>query len=83
VTYWHPNGKIARQGHAQWLTGAKGARFYWFGPWTSYAEDGQKTAVNTYTDGKLTRAETYQDGQLIRVDTFDKLGQRTSTTNTL
>lgn len=70
VTYWYPSGKVARQGKAQWVTGAKGARFYWFGPWTSYAEDGQKTSVQTYTDGTLTRSETYQNSILIRVETY-------------
>lgn len=82
VTYWHPNGKISSQGKAQWVTGAKGARFYWFGPWTMYAEDGQKTSVQTYTDGSLTRAETYQDGKLVKVQTFEG-GRLTGTTNTL
>ncbi|MBF9235975.1 hypothetical protein I2I05_01065 [Hymenobacter sp. BT683] len=71
VTYWYPNGKTARQGHAQWVTGSgKTPRFYWFGPWTSYAEDGQKTAIQTYTDGTLTRAETYENGQLAEVETY-------------
>ena len=70
VTYWHPSGKIARQGKAQWVTGAKGARFYWFGPWTSYAENGQKTSVQTYTDGTLTRSETYQNSVLTQVETY-------------
>lgn len=71
VTYWHPSGKVARKGKAQWVTGAKGARFYWFGPWTTYAEDGQVTAVQTYTDGVITRAETYENGQLNQVETYE------------
>lgn len=70
VTYWYPSGKLARRGTAQWVTGTKGARFYWYGPWTSYAQDGQKTSVQTYTDGSLTRAETYQSGVLIKVETY-------------
>lgn len=70
VTYYYPSGKVARRGKAQWVTGGKGARFYWFGPWTSYAEDGQITAVQTYTNGALTRAETYQNGQLTQTENY-------------
>ncbi|HEX8330459.1 MAG TPA: hypothetical protein VF629_23205 [Hymenobacter sp.] len=80
VTYWHPSGKVARKGKAQWVTGAKGARFYWFGPWTSYAEDGQVTAVQTYADGTITRAETYENGQLSQVEEY--VGGKTSRTET-
>jgi antitoxin component YwqK of YwqJK toxin-antitoxin module len=72
VTYWYPSGKVARRGNAQWVTGAKGARFYWYGPWTSFAEDGRITAIQTYTDGTLTRAETYEDGQISKIETFDR-----------
>ena len=76
VTYYYPGGQVARRGHAQWVTGTKGARFFWFGPWTYYDEAGQIKAVQTYTDGKHTATdvytngrhtgtEIYQDGQLI------------------
>ncbi|WP_310393009.1 hypothetical protein [Hymenobacter sp.] len=75
VTYWYPNGQVARRGNAQWVTGAKGARFYWFGPWTSYAEDGQTTAIQTYTDGTISRAETYEKGKLTQVETHDERGK--------
>ncbi|HEX8506088.1 MAG TPA: hypothetical protein VF630_12035 [Hymenobacter sp.] len=80
VTYWYPSGKVARKGKAQWVTGAKGARFYWFGPWTSYAEDGQVTAVQTYTDGTITRAESFENGQLSRVEEY--IGGKPSRTET-
>lgn len=70
VTYWYPSGKVARRGTAQWVTGAKGARFYWYGPWMSYNEDGQMTAVQTYTNGTITRAETYQNGRLAGVEEY-------------
>ncbi len=80
VTYWCPDGKVARRGKAQWVTGGKGARFYWFGPWTSYAEDGQITSVQTYTDGTLTRAETYENSQLTQAENYQKnLRTRTET----
>lgn len=72
VTHWHEGGQVARKGHAQWVTGkGRAPRFYWFGPWTSYAEDGQVTGVQTYTNGTLTRAETYAQGQLTQVETYN------------
>lgn len=71
VTYWHPGGQVARQGKAQWVTGPEGSRFYWFGPWTSYAENGQITAVQTYAAGNLTRTEAYAAGQLALVETYE------------
>jgi antitoxin component YwqK of YwqJK toxin-antitoxin module len=72
VTYWHPGGQVARRGNAQWVTGpGQAPRFYWYGPWTSYDENGQTTSIQTYTDGSLTRAETYENGQLSRVETYE------------
>lgn len=72
VTYWHGSGKIARRGHAQWVTGhGKEPRFYWFGPWTSFAEDGQITALQTYADGTITRSEMYENGKLTEVETYE------------
>ena len=71
VTYWYPSGQVARRGPAQWVTGrGKAPRFYWFGAWTSYAEDGRITSVQTYTDGSLTRAEAYVDGQLTQAENY-------------
>lgn len=64
VTYFYPGGQVARRGHAQWVTGRKGARFYWFGPWTSYDENGQIRAVQTYTDGQHTATDLYTNGRL-------------------
>lgn len=73
VTYWYPTGKVARRGHAQWVTGRQATpRFYWYGPWTNYAEDGQTTGIQTYTDGSITRAETYVSGQLTQIETYEK-----------
>ena len=71
VTYWYSGGKVARRGAAQWVTGkGKTPRFFWYGPWTSYAEDGQTTAVQTYTNGTITRAETYENGQLKQAEDY-------------
>lgn len=72
VSYWHPDGQLARHGPAQWLTGrGKSPRFYWYGTWTSYEADGQISAVQTYIDGSLTRAETYEKGQLMQAEVFE------------
>jgi len=72
VVYWFPNGKVSRRGHAQWVTGkGKAPRFFWYGPWTTYAEDGQISAIDTYTDGTITRSEMYQNGKLTRVETYE------------
>ncbi len=64
VTYWYPSGKVARRGQAQWVTGQKGARFFWFGPWTYYDENGQIKAVQTYTDGTHTATDVYTNGHV-------------------
>ena len=72
VSYWHPGGQLARRGPAQWATGhGQPPRFYWYGTWTSYAPDGQISAVQTYLDGNITRAETYEKGQLTEVELFE------------
>ncbi|WP_125916587.1 toxin-antitoxin system YwqK family antitoxin [Hymenobacter coccineus] len=74
VTYWYPGGQVERRGKAQWLTGAKGARFYWFGPWTRYTETGQVRAVETYTNGSHTATDVYQAGRLTTTEIY-KNGQ--------
>ena len=70
VTYWYPGGQVERRGHAQWMTGAKGARFYWFGPWTRYTEAGQVRAVETYTNGSHTATDVYQNGRLTTTEVY-------------
>lgn len=73
VKYWHPGGQLARRGPAQWVTGqGRPPRFYRYGTWTSYAPDGQTTAVQTYLDGTITRAETYEQGQLTQIELFEQ-----------
>jgi len=72
VTYWHPDGRMARKGTAQWVTGkGRAPRFFWYGAWTSYDPAGQITDVQTYTDGTITRAEKYENGQLTQVDIYE------------
>ena len=71
VTYWHPGGKVARRGPAQWVTsGDKPTRFFWYGEWKTCDPDGQTTGVHIYTDGTLARAETCEQGQLVQVETY-------------
>ena len=78
VTYYFPSGQVERRGSAQWLTGKKGARFYWFGPWTRYTETGQVRAVETYTNGSHTATDLYQEGRLTTTEIY-KDGQLVET----
>lgn len=80
VTYWYPSGKRAREGRAQWLTGGKGARFYWFGPWASFSEQGDTTALDTYDDGNQRARIAFELGRRATLETFDGHGRVLSTT---
>ena len=75
VTYWYPNGQMARRGHAQWDTGAKGARFYWLGPWVSFGERGDTTALEQYADGKQLSRLVYQNGRRTTLETYNRNGR--------
>lgn len=75
VRYWHPGGQLARLGHAQWLTGKKGARFYWFGPWTSFTEHGDTTALDLFVYGTQAQRITYDNGRRIAIETCDAAGR--------
>ena len=81
VTYWHPGGQVARRGHAQWLTGPKvNPRFYWFGPWVSFAEKGDTTALETYVDGTQATRLGYENGRRTTLEIYDPRGRLQSTT---
>lgn len=80
VTYWHPGGQVARRGPAQWLTGAQGARFYWFGTWVGFSEKGDTTALETYVDGTQATRIGYEHGRRATLETYDRRGQLRSTT---
>ncbi|WP_375419112.1 hypothetical protein [uncultured Hymenobacter sp.] len=80
VTYWYPSGKPARRGQAQWLTGGKGARFYWFGPWASFSEQGDTTALDAYDNGTQARRIHFEQGRRAWVEAYDKYGRVVNTT---
>ena len=54
ITYYHPNGRVARRGQARLVAEPDGQHFYWFGEWPAYDEAGRLLKVDTYTGGKLT-----------------------------
>ena len=66
---------MARRGKAQWVTGGKGARFYWYGPWVSFAEKGDTTALETYADGTQAARIVFENGQRAVRETYDRKGQ--------
>ncbi|WP_135532686.1 toxin-antitoxin system YwqK family antitoxin [Hymenobacter wooponensis] len=53
ITYFHPNGQIARYGRAQYVLRPDGAQFYWFGEWKRYSALGQVEASEYYVNGQL------------------------------
>ena len=75
VTYWYPSRHVARRGRAQWDTGAKGARFYWLGPWVSFSEKGDTTALESYVDGKQMTRLTYENGRRATLETYGQKGR--------
>ena len=76
VTYWHPGGQVARRGPAQWATGPGVLpRFYWFGPWVSFSEKGDTTALETYVDGKQATRLGYENGRRAILETYDPHGR--------
>ena len=60
ITYYHPNGRIARQGHARVADEPDGLHFYWFGDWLNYSESGRLQKVETYQGGKLITTRRVQ-----------------------
>ena len=81
ATSWHPGGQVARRGHAQWLTGPKvNPRFYWFGPWVSFAEKGDTTALETHVDGTQATRLGYENGRRTTLEIYDPRGRLQSTT---
>lgn len=53
LTYYHPNGQVARQGQARVADEPDGLHFYWFGEWLSYSETGVLQKVEIYQNGRL------------------------------
>ncbi|WP_230471324.1 toxin-antitoxin system YwqK family antitoxin [Hymenobacter jejuensis] len=60
ITYYHPNGQIARRGRARYVNESDGLRFYWFGNWMVYAADGKAAKVETYEVGRLLYSRPLQ-----------------------
>lgn len=58
LTYYYPNGKVARKGQARMVNEPDGMHFYWFGKWPVYYLQGGLQKVEIYSEGKLvsTRA---------------------------
>ena len=79
VTDWYPSGKVARRGKAQWITNGKEARFYWFGPWASFTEQGDTTALETYVDGKPATRLGFENGKRAMLEAYDQHGRVVST----
>ncbi len=53
LTYYHPNGQVARQGQARVANEPDGLHFYWFGEWLNYSETGMLQKIETYQNGRL------------------------------
>lgn len=60
ITYYHPNGQVARQGQARVADEPDGLHFYWFGEWLSYSETGVLQKVETYQNGHLVSTRRVQ-----------------------
>ena len=54
LTYYYPNGNVAREGPARMVNELDGLHFYWFGEWQVY-----------FIQGGLEKAETYSEGKLV------------------
>ena len=52
ITYYYPDGQVARQGRARVVEEPNGPHFYWFGEWKYYAAAGTLDSVQTYQLGK-------------------------------
>ena len=61
ITYYHPNGQVARRGHARVANEPDGLHFYWFGEWLNYSETGSLLNIQTYQNGKLTGTRRIQN----------------------
>ena len=53
LIYYHPNGRVARRGHARLVDEPDGMHFYWYGEWLSYSEAGVLQKIETYENGQL------------------------------
>ncbi|MGI4740186.1 MAG: toxin-antitoxin system YwqK family antitoxin [Janthinobacterium lividum] len=58
IIYYHPNGQVARTGHARIVDEPGGLHFYWYGEWLSYSDAGVLQKIETYQDGKRVTTST-------------------------
>lgn len=52
LTYYHPNGQVARRGQARVVEEPTGLHFFWFGPWLSFDEQGVPLKTEYYENGR-------------------------------
>jgi len=52
ITYYYPDGRVARQGRARVVDEPDGQHFYWLGEWNYYSLAGALDSVQTYEFGK-------------------------------
>jgi antitoxin component YwqK of YwqJK toxin-antitoxin module len=52
ITYYYPNGRVARQGRARVVEEPSGLHFYWLGEWQYYSPAGTLDSVQTYALGQ-------------------------------
>ncbi|WP_157593650.1 toxin-antitoxin system YwqK family antitoxin [Pontibacter actiniarum] len=53
VKKYHENGKLARVGQARIIRTPAETRYFWFGEWQVYDQQGQYSHTETYQSGKL------------------------------
>lgn len=53
VTKYHENGEIARRGEARLIKTSTLDKYFWFGEWEVYDENGNFSHIEVYKDGNL------------------------------
>lgn len=53
LTYYHPNGRVWRQGLTRLADNGRTLHYYWTGDWLIYSENGLLQQIETYEQGKL------------------------------
>lgn len=50
---YHENGNLMKEGQAMTVNNGKGVKYFWFGEWKVYNEQGEYTHTEVYKDGNL------------------------------
>lgn len=58
TTLFHPNGKVAVKGVAQYYENATKIHYYWQGDWKYYTEDGKFLKTVFYSKGKAQQVKS-------------------------